>query len=267
MRVNREEILNSLIVQGNMLESDTEGYIAILESTHPDRHFNDPLQELIAGVFSMCLNGTMDPWSIDILGFSKVFSSVVDRNFRDFYSAGFLLQSAWKILSLKSGEAVMRRTGTEEDELQAEDLPDNDYGYGRMVLNDSIDIKEPVIHREKRKVFLVELLDVMKEAYASPERKRQPGGIIPGQGDGNIDSVFDRLHPEEPEKEARAVLDIIRRYGPGDLDLDDIPVEEGMNRQSLMVYCLFLARDGEIEIRQEYPFGPILLNIPSEPRI
>lgn len=80
MKMNREEILHSLIVQGNMLESDTGSYITILESSKTEMHFNDPLEELIAGVFNMCLNGTLDPWSVDIGAFSRVFSTIIDRN-------------------------------------------------------------------------------------------------------------------------------------------------------------------------------------------
>ena len=264
MIMNREEILHSLIVQGSMLESDTGSYIAILESSKKEMLFNDPLEEMIAGVFNMCISGTIDPWSIDIGAFSRIFSSMVDRNFRDFYVAGYLMQNAWKILSLKSDEAVSRRIRNEMED-PVEDTEPDDSGNIRNMW-DPLELREPVIHREKRKVFLVELLDVMKDAYQFSEKKKHERRFVVEHPEGDIDSVFEKLHPEEPEKEAIEILDVIRSMASDKIDLDSIPMNPGVTGQSLLVYCMFLARDREIDIFQEHPFGPIELRVLNELR-
>ena len=262
MKTNKEEILHSLIVQGNMLESDTENYITILESSKTEIHFDDPLEELIAGVFNMCLNGTLDPWSVDIGAFSRIFSNFIDRNFRDFYVAGYLIQSAWRILSLKSDEAVLRRFRSEEEE-NAEEIEFED-GVNIKSREDPLELKEPVIHSERRKVFLVELLDVMKDAYEYSGKKRHERRFEVEHPTGDIDSIFEKLHPEEPEKEARDILDVIKSINSEPINIDSIPTNRGVTGQSLLVYCMFLARDREIDIEQEYPFGPITLRVNSE---
>lgn len=264
MMMNREEILHSLIVQGSMLESDTGSYIAILESSKKEMLFNDPLEEMIAGVFNMCISGTIDPWSIDIGAFSRIFSSMVDRNFRDFYVAGYLMQNAWKILSLKSDEAVSRRIRNEMED-PVEDTEPDDSGNIRNMW-DPLELREPVIHREKRKVFLVELLDVMKDAYQFSEKKKHERRFGVEHPEGDIDSVFEKLHPEEPEKEAIEILDVIRSMASDKIDLDSIPMNPGVTGQSLLVYCMFLARDREIDIFQEHPFGSIELRVLNELR-
>ena len=262
MKMNREEILHSLIVQGNMLESDTGSYITILESSKTEMHFNDPLEELIAGVFNMCLNGTLDPWSVDIGAFSRVFSTIIDRNFRDFYVAGYLIQSAWRILSLKSDEALLRRFRSDAEE-SAEEI-ESEEGGSIKHQEDPLELKEPVIHSERRKVFLVELLDVMKDAYEYSGKKRHERRFEVEHPTGDIDSIFEKLHPEEPEKEARDILEVIKSINAESVNIDRIPAHPGVTAQSLLVYCMFLARDREIDVEQEYPFGPIKVKVNNE---
>ena len=253
--MRKEEILNGLIVQGSLLDTDISQYVAILEENGRGKRFTDPMESMLASVFDICLEGDIDPWAIDLKWFTRIFSTIIDRDFRDFFVAGYLINSAWRILSIKSDRSINRWTS--EPEIPEEDsLEDQEY---QAVSLDPLEVREPVVKSVKRKVFLVELLDAMKESFDIGKRKHVRASMIQFQDDYNIEKLFDNLHPEEPEKEAGRVLELIRTFGSDQVRLDDLTSYTDSSFQALFVYCLFLAKDRKIDLMQDEPFGPIYI--------
>lgn len=253
--MKKEEILNGIIVQGSLLDTDISQYVAILEENGRGKRFTDPMESMLASVFDICLEGDIDPWAIDLKWFTKIFSTLIDRDFRDFFVAGYLINSAWRILSIKSDRSITRWTSEPEmpDEENAEDLE------FQAIDLDPLEVREPVVRSVKRKVFLVELLDAMKESFDLEKRRHVRGSMIQFRDDYNIEKLFDNLHPEEPEKEAGKLLEMIRDFGADLVKLDDLTAYTDSTFQALFVYCMFLTRDRKIELIQEEPFGPIYI--------
>lgn len=255
MKVKREEILKGIIVQGSLLDTDIDQYVAILEDHGTGKRFSDPFENMIASVFDICIDGDIDPWSIDIRWFTKMFASLIDTNFRDFFIAGYLINSAWKILSIKSDRSITKWTS--EPDLPEEDISDFQDPTSEFV--DSLEIKEPVVKSVKRKVFLVELLDAMKESFEYGNRRRLRSAASIVQDNYDIEKLFDKLHPEEPEKESARVFDIIMSFGHDEILLDDLLPHIDYSFQALFIYCLFLAKDKKIDLYQERAFAPIYI--------
>ncbi len=258
--MNQDEIVKSIVVQGTLLESDTAYYQEML-SEQGVREYTNPVEKAIASIFRMCLDGSIDPWDIDLRSFTKIFSDVVTEDFRDFGTAGLIMYQAWRILSRKTEESIERRLQPEqpayEDGEMDEDLP--------LHLNDPVEINfsPPVRHQEKRKVFLVELLDAMREAYSSGNRGRKPM-VMRDQAEAahDIDEIVSNLHAEEPESEILRVGEIINSDSRSEIPLEQIWDTPEFTRPSFFVYCGFLMRERKLKLSQAEPFGPVIIEKP-----
>jgi len=257
--LNRDDIVRSIVVQGTMLDSDT-GYYESIAYGSGIREYTNPVEKAIAGIFRMCLDGSIDPWDIDLKSFTKIFLGLIDDEFRDFGTAGVIMWQAWKILREKSEESIMKRISQNiTDDAVAEDLPD------QWQPNEPADIEfsAPVRHQERRKVFLVELLDAMREAYAQGKRERKQA-MSPESAEitHDIEEIVSNLHAEEPDAEIAKVGEIINSDGRSEIAMEEIWNIPDLSRQSFMVYCMFLMRERRIRLQQEDHYGTIIIHKP-----
>ncbi len=257
--MNRDEIVRSIVVQGTLLESDT-GYYESIAYDSGVREYSNPVEKAIAGIFRMCLEGSIDPWDIDLKSFTRIFQGLIDEEFRDFGTAGVIMLQAWKILREKSEESIMKRiTHDSTGEETAEELQDQWHP------NEPADIafSVPVRHHERRKVFLVELLDAMREAYAQGVRERkQVVRLEPEEMDHDIEEIVSNLHAEEPEAEISRVGEIINSDARSEIAMEEIWNIPDLSRQSFMVYCMFLMRERRIRLQQDVHYGTIIIHKP-----
>lgn len=257
--MNQEEIMQSIVVQGTLLESDTRYYVELLGHEHLSVEYKDPVERTVASVFRMCLEGSIDPWDIDLRAFVKIFSGMVDENFRDFGAAGYLIYQAWRILKEKSRNSLERRLALDEDE-------QDDYSgdeIEQFMEPIELSVKEPVKHQEKRKVFLVELLDAMRDAYrVTPHSHSRKEILNVEHYTTTIEEIVSEMHTEEPETEIEHVYEILKANGASNFmeELWDIP---DLNRAAFFVYCMFLMREKRIRLHQEVPYGVISIERPE----
>lgn len=257
--MNQEEVMQSLVVQGTLLESDTRYYVELLNHEATSVEYRDPVERTVASVFKMCLDGSIDPWDIDLKAFVKVFSEIVDENFRDFGVAGYLIYQAWKILNVKAVNSLQKRLAIENEGLEAESPDEMEEFYDPIELS----VKEPVKHQEKRKVFLVELLDAMRDAYRVVPHQSQKKEILRVDHTGTtIEEIVSGMHTEEPEEEINRVYQTLVNHGI-DGFMEELWNFSDMSRASFFVYCTFLMREKKIRLSQEVPYGVIRIEKPE----
>lgn len=257
--MNQSDILQSIVVQGTLLESDTKYYVELLGQETATVEYRDPVEKTVASVFRMCLEGSIDPWDIDLKAFVKIFSGMVDDKFRDFGAAGYLIYQAWKILNEKSRNSLERRLVFENEE----DMFEEDTQFEQFMEPIELTVREPVKHQEKRKVFLVELLDAMRDAYKVTPRSSGKKEILQVEHyNPTIEEIVSEMHAEEPEAEIQRVYEILLNNGVTGL-MEEMWDTPELNRASFFVYCMFLMREKKIRLTQEYPYGVISIERPE----
>lgn len=257
--MNQAEILQSIVVQGTLLESDTKFYVELLSQETATVDYRDPVEKTVASVFRMCLDGSIDPWNIDLKAFVKIFSDMVDENFRDFGAAGYLIYQAWKILNEKSRNSLEKRLAFDEEQ----DFIDETNEIEEFLEPIELSVKEPVKHQEKRKVFLVELLDAMRDAYkVTPQSQIKKEILHVERYNPTIDEIVSEMHAEEPEAEIQSLYDMLLRHGVNGI-LDELWDTTELSKASFFVYCMFLMREKKIRLIQEVPYGVIKIERPE----
>ncbi|MCL5881301.1 MAG: hypothetical protein M1592_01800 [Candidatus Thermoplasmatota archaeon] len=258
--MNQDDIVRSIVVQGTLLESDTAYYQEML-SDQGVREYTNPVEKAIASIFRMCLDGSIDPWDIDLRSFTKIFSEVVTDEFRDFGTAGLIMYQAWHILSRKTEDSIEKRLQPEQPEYEDGEIDESVPSQ----LNDPVEISfnPPVRHQEKRKVFLVELLDAMREAYSNGSRARKQLAVRdPAEETHDIEEIVSNLHAEEPESEILRVGEIINSDSRSEIPLEQIWDTPEFTRPSFFVYCGFLMRERKLKLSQQQPYGPVIIEKP-----
>ncbi len=256
--MNQSEILQSIVVQGTLLESDTKYYVELLGQEVPTVEYKDPVEKTVASVFRMCLEGSIDPWDIDLKAFVKIFSGMVDENFRDFGAAGYLIYQAWKILNEKSRNSLERRLVFDDEQ----DMLEGEGDIVEFMEPIELTVREPVKHQEKRKVFLVELLDAMREAYkVTPHSHGRKEILQVEHFNPTIEEIVSEMHAEEPEAEIQRVYEILLQNGVSGI-MEELWDITDLDRAAFFVYCMFLMREKKIRLTQEVPYGVINIERP-----
>ncbi len=257
--MNQTDILQSIVVQGTLLESDTKYYVELLGHETATVEYKDPVEKTVASVFRMCLEGSIDPWDIDLKAFVRIFSGMVDENFRDFGAAGYLIYQAWKILNEKSRNSLERRLVFDEED----DMLDGENEIEQFMEPIELTVREPVKHQEKRKVYLVELLDAMREAYkVTPHSQGKKQILQVEHFNPTIEEIVSEMHAEEPEAEIQRVYDLLLQNGVTGI-MEELWDITDLDRAAFFVYCMFLMREKKIRLTQEIPYGVISIERPE----
>lgn len=257
--MNQEEIMQSLVVQGTILESDTKYYVELLNHDAATIEYKDPVERTVASVFKMCLEGSIDPWDVDLKAFVKVFSEIVDENFRDFGAAGYLIYQAWRILNVKAVNSLQKRL-VAGDEGEDENFQEEAEQFFEPI---EVSVREPVKHQEKRKVFLVELLDAMRDAYrVAPHHSQKKEILRVDHFETTIEEIVSEMHAEEPEEEINRVYDTLVTHGI-DGYMEELWNLSDLSKASFFVYCMFLMREKKIRLSQDVPYGVIRIEKPE----
>lgn len=262
-----DQVLRDIVVQGTLLDYNTDIYKSIVERSRDSREFTDPFAKLVASTFKLCSEGTIDPWNVDLRGFSKVFLTIIDDSFDRFGMAGYLIGQAWHILLEKTEMSVLKRQQPEIPETYVEEgFPEEFESSFLEYAPKTLELKEPVKHREKRPVMLVELLEAMRVA-SRKERKRV--SVTPREKeeyDANaMEEIIFELHAEEPEKEIDNTYEKILSQASDEFYIEEVWGQSVEERWSFLVYCLFLMREKRIILQQEDFFGKITIQRVASP--
>ncbi len=272
--IGTDGVLSHLMFHKAMIGEEDDGtkidrYLRILNDAQARIYPKDPLDGSIETVFDLVLSNNFDPWDIDLIKFSQLYTKKMkEAEEVNFIIAGKLVLMAWSILRMQSEEVLTEHS-------QRYDLFCSDWDFDSLdllspevgtvaldlCLPDEVQLNEVVRHKGSRPVSLIELLDAFDEAreevviniQRQKERERRQA----------ILEHFDtKAHAEDMEKDVEEVWQRIIKCGSGAISVEDICNPGKDDQIKVFVSILFLARAGKIAVWQEdLPFGQIFLEV------
>jgi len=250
-----QEIMNSLIVQGELLEVNTAEYEKVLQNFENTNAMTDPVSKASSLVFRMCQDGTLDPWNVDLVAFARFFKEIITEDFSNLGFAGYIVGEAWRILYMKTLSTV---DSEEAEEVEIADTDITEYSVPQIV-PDNLDLRIPVSGHIQRPIRMIELLDAMRTAYikdqrASSRRKPETNEIT------SLEAIVSNLNLDEPEREIARVFQLISGAYTDTFYMEDYWGKTPEEQASFFVYSLFLMRERRIQLHQEKPYAEIIIN-------
>ena len=260
-----EGVLQHLLFHKAMIDEDNgsekiDNYLRILESAS-ETSSSDPLDRSIETVFELVLSNNLDPWDIDLMRFTQLYTERVQDSEVNFVLAGKLMLMAWSILRMQS-EKILSNS---EPEPEIDQFCDEFYSDEREILcmPDEVSLYEVVRRKGSRAVTLVELLEAFEDAR---REERLNLSRVRVKEDKPKTGKFDtKAHNDDMERDVEMVWERILRCSPGEIGIEDI--WEGGREDLVTVFMsiLFLARDGKIDLWQDtVPEGQIRLQVRIE---
>lgn len=259
--MNTRDILKNIAVQGSILDVDAEVYAAIIQNRkHPEG--SEDLSVIVNEVIGFCEDGSLDPWSIDITSAISIFFRSVWSRFKNFSVAGMFVSQMLRLLYEKS-KLLAEEDQTEEDLF--EEMEDS-FSEQEREYSPAIPLQEPIIHRERRSVMLVEVLEAVRLSIENTRKKNRATRDLHSEREDNLKGIVDTLNPEETEAEMMRVLDIINHFDGDEINLEDVWGVGRESQGSFFSFCLFLMRDGYIKLSQVKPYSDIVIRKMAEGR-
>ncbi len=259
-----ETVLEHLMFHQSLVddEKDNENihrYLDIMERDEGES-LSDPVDEAIRSAFDLVLNHGMDPWSIDLLEFTRLYSARMGEQRPDLIVAGKLVRMAWRILRLQSEEVVQEKE--RQDCLfmgwDMEALSEALFEEAEGLLAAPAVLTPALRRRELRPVSLMELLDAFEEARREMEmqRRREPR---PRKEPTRFSG---QAHDEDMEKDVEEVWKRVQRLGAGPISVRDLMGPDHERNISTFVALLFLVRNGLLAAWQDdLPHGEAFVEI------
>lgn len=228
----------------------------------------DETDRSIEVVFDLVISNDLDPWDIDLMEFTRLYASRMEKKGIDFIVAGKLLLMAWTILKRQSEEVLSVQERADREELFCVGwdmdsmglfIENEDPHYFDEFDPERVELCEVVRHRTRRPVMLVELLDAFEEARIEAKVKLERALLR-----SEIrEEVFDgKAHQEELERDVEEVWQRIVRCGGGPIGIEDICLDTKDDQIKVFISLLFLTKMGKIAIWQDdLPLGRIFFEV------
>ncbi len=246
--MDKNEILKAIIKQNP--EEDISEYERILNEMEGNFSYPDIFFETVSKIFDLAIEGKLDPWKIDIIEFKDLFFSEKSQNFE---IAGLLISTAWHILFEKSNAMLNRKM-----EILHEGNEDNFENYPEFenIIEDDItnmpDLREPIMHKERKNITLVELLDSIKIVYKQNKKNTEKVDV---PLDINRDILM-KSNKEDIEAGIKRSIDEIKKY-INPFFLEDYWGETNEERAEFLLYMLFLQKRGKVNLEQYEHYGNV----------
>jgi segregation and condensation protein A len=240
------------------------------------RSIENPFDRSVYLAFDLVLNQNMNPWDIDLVGFSTMYLKRAKKEKIDLLTAGKIIYMAWKVLRMQSDHLVVNMETKEEDIEQGfgwEDIPtsswlanDDEYSYTNLLMKmPQPPLEEPLRRDSTRKVTLIELLsafdEVRKESeqYQLLDHLRHEERILLEQKARK--AMKGSAHEDHLEEDIATVWDQICRFPKKSMNFTELcPVDSAEERIKIFVSILFLAYEKKIIVHQQkFPYGEILI--------
>ena len=167
------EVISHLLFHKSLIDEKEDGqrinhYVSMLQKTNEGEHISieNPFDRSIAIAFELVMQQHLNPWDIDLVGFSTLYLKRAKEEKIDLITAGRIILLAWKVLKLQSDDLVLATEQQEKDTyepLEWGDIPqemwfseDDAYSYTNLVMKTpEPPIEQPVRRNKKRKVSLI----------------------------------------------------------------------------------------------------------------
>jgi segregation and condensation protein A len=226
--------------------------------------------------FDLVLNQNMNPWDIDLVGFSSMYLKRAKKEKIDLMTAGKIIYMAWKVLRMQSDHLVVNMETKDEiveEGFDWEDIPnatlfanDDEYSYTNLLMKmTEPPLNEPLRRDSTRKVTLIELLsafdEVRKEAeqYQLVDQLRQDERIELEQKARK--AMKGSAHEDHLEEDVAIVWERICQFPKKSINFTELcDADSAEERIKTFVSILFLAYEKKIIVHQQkFPYGEIYI--------
>jgi len=236
----------------------------------------DPFDRSVYLAFDLVLNQNMNPWDIDLVGFSTMYLKRAKKEKIDLMAAGRIIYMAWKVLRMQSDHLVVNMETKEEAIEQGfgwEDIPtaawlanDDEYSYTNLLMKmPQSPLEEPLRRDSTRKVTLIELLsafdEVRKESeqYQLLDQLRTEERIQLEQKARK--AMKGSAHEDHLEEDVASVWERICQFPKKSMNFSELcEVDSPEERIKTFISILFLAYEKKIIVHQQkFPYGEIYI--------
>jgi len=277
------EVISHLLFHKSLIDEKEDGqrinhYVSMLQKTNEGEHISieNPFDRSIAIAFELVMQQHLNPWDIDLVGFSTLYLKRAKEEKIDLITAGRIILLAWKVLKLQSDDLVLATEQQEKDTyepLEWGDIPqemwfseDDAYSYTNLVMKTpEPPIEQPVRRNKKRKVSLIELLDAFDQAKKEAEEHQ----LIEKQRELERKRLSEQAkkrmkgtaHEDPLEKDIKETWNKIKNIPKKIMALSDLcDIKNRDETIKLLMSILFLAYDNKITVYQKkFPYGKIYI--------
>jgi segregation and condensation protein A len=236
----------------------------------------DPFDRSVYLAFDLVLNQNMNPWDIDLVGFSTMYLKRAKKEKIDLMAAGRIIYMAWKVLRMQSDHLVVNMETKEEVIEQGfdwDDIPtatwlanDDEYSYTNLLMKmPQSPLEEPLRRDSTRKVTLIELLsafdEVRKESeqYKLLDQLRQEERIQLEQKARK--AMKGSAHEDHLEEDVATVWERICQFPKKSMNFSELcEIDSPEERIKTFISILFLAYEKKIIVHQQkFPYGEIYI--------
>jgi len=236
----------------------------------------DPFDRSVYLAFDLVLNQNMNPWDIDLVGFSTMYLKRAKKEKIDLMTAGRIIYMAWKVLRMQSDHLVVNMETKEEAIEQGfgwEDIPtatwlanDDEYSYTNLLMKmPQSPLEEPLRRDSTRKVTLIELLsafdEVRKESeqYQLLDQLRTEERIQLEQKARK--AMKGSAHEDHLEEDVATIWERICQFPKKSMNFTELcKVDNAEERIKTFISILFLAYEKKIIVHQQkFPYGEIYI--------
>ncbi|MCK4718993.1 MAG: hypothetical protein KAT70_10010 [Thermoplasmata archaeon] len=287
--IAKEELMRHFLFHKSIVDEEDTGklddYIQILGRVEDGRYnqIEDRWERTATTVLELMVQENLDPWDIDLARFSKAYrKQLKKRGVVDLISAGRLTFLAWSILADKASSLKHR---AEEPPQILEEFPftsecapwelftpEDPYAAVTESLLEDPPIQPCIMHEERRKVGLVDLMEAFDEARREADLMVEIQKVrerLRKQQNPRLD-ITQKLHKENLEEDITRVWRALSGINKDKVTMEDLFIRDREEFVSVFVALLFLSREGKIELKQtRFPRGKITIKLlaPYEERI
>ena len=236
----------------------------------------NPFDRSVFLAFDLVLNQHMNPWDIDLVGFSTMYLKRAKKEKIDLLTAGKIIYMAWKVLRLQSDHLVVNMETKEPEVDQGfgwEDIPtvpwlanDDEYSYTNLLMKmPQAPLEEPLRRESTRKVTLIELLSAFDEArkeseqYQLLDQLRKEERLELQQKARK--AMKGSAHEDHLEEDVARIWERICQFPRDSMNFSDLcPMDSAEERIRTFISILFLAYEKKIIVHQrKFPYGEIFI--------
>jgi segregation and condensation protein A len=236
----------------------------------------DPFDRSVYLAFDLVLNQNMNPWDIDLVGFSTMYLKRAKKEKIDLMTAGRIIYMAWKVLRMQSDHLVVNMETKEEAVEQGfgwEDIPtatwlanDDEYSYTNLLMKmPESPLEEPLRRDSTRKVTLIELLSAFDEVRKESEQYQLLDQLRSEERIQLEAKAFKAMkgsaHEDHLEEDVANIWQRICQFSTKSMNFSELcEGDSAEERIKTFVSILFLAYEKKIIVHQQkFPYGEIYI--------
>ncbi|MEM3237456.1 MAG: segregation/condensation protein A [Thermoplasmata archaeon] len=260
------EILKKLISFDEYDESKIEEYLKLIANSQKGLYHSmkDDQGKAIVAAFELVIEHGLNPWSLDILEFTKLYlEKVKNEEFIDFITAGNLIFMAWQILEKKTKSVLLKY---EEKEPVQEIEPytyDNDYGDYDLTdyLIRENPLQEPVRREEKRPVTIIELINALQKSMNDQNLRKETQEKNKKLNETLSKTWNEKLHRERLEEEIKTIWNRILSVDKDYMELKELYDGSKLDFIQTFIPLLYLYKEEKVNLIQSKPYDTISVEV------